>query len=239
MTRLRSINSLILIIGAFLIIALALVMIYMLDRLEEVRERDIQPHDLSVVGLDAEPDPEGWKTLFNGHTLEGWEIPNFGPQGPVFVRDSSIILSYGDGITGITWARQFPAVNFEISLEAMRVDGNDFFCGLTFPVDDEHCTFIVGGWAGSLVGLSSIDGRDASDNFTGTSMAFENRKWYNIRVRVDQEFIHCFIDDKEMARVPRASHNFSVRSEVNLSKPLGITSWMTTAALRNIRFREI
>lgn len=59
-----------------------------------------------------------------------------------------------------------PVMNYELSLEAMRVDGSDFFCGLTFPVGSNFCSFIVGGWGGGVVGLSSLNSEDASQNET-------------------------------------------------------------------------
>ena len=235
----RNFYPVVLIFGALLVIALALVMLYMLERLSAEQDIVIDDPEPEAVGFDAEPGEGGWRPLFNGHTLDGWEITNFGPQGPVNVRDSSIILNFGDGATGITWTGDFPVTNYELSLEAMRIDGNDFFCGLTFPVGDEHCTFITGGWGGALVGISSIDGKDASENFTTTRIAFENRRWYQIRVLVDQESIRCFIDDEEIVTVPVGNHSFSVRPEVSLSRPLGIASWVTTASIRNIRFREL
>ena len=40
--------------------------------------------------------------IFNGKNLEGWEITNFGPQGPVYVSGDEIILGMGDGCTGIS-----------------------------------------------------------------------------------------------------------------------------------------
>ena len=58
-------------------------------------------------------------------------------------------------MTGITWTNEVPTNNYEISLEAMRVEGSDFFCALTFPVGNDPCSFIVGGWGGGVVGLSS------------------------------------------------------------------------------------
>src|SRR5512133_1189836 len=115
--------------------------------------------------------------LFDGKTLDGWEITNFGPQGPVSVSGGEIILGMGDGCTGITWKRAFPRADYEVSLDAKRVAGNDFFCGLTFPVGKDPCTFIVGGWGGATVGLSSIDGKDAAENETTTIRNFETNKW--------------------------------------------------------------
>ncbi|MFO7923153.1 MAG: DUF1080 domain-containing protein [Bacteroidales bacterium] len=235
----RDFYPVVLIMGAMLIIALVLVMIYMLERLSEEQDTPALPAELSTVGMEAEPGPQGWRPLFNGHTLDGWEITSFGPQGPVSVGDSSIILTFGDGATGITWEKEFPAINYEISLEAMRITGNDFFCGLTFPVDSEFCTLITGGWGGSLVGISSIDGEDASENFTSTNISFEDGRWYHIRVKVDTEAIKCFIEDEQVVYVPVQEHSFSVRSEVGLSRPLGIATWFTTGAVRNIKFREI
>ena len=72
--------------------------------------------------------------LFNGKTLDGWEATDFGPQGPVTVSGNQIILGMGDGCTGITWQKAFPRADYEVSLDAKRVSGNDFFCGVTFPV---------------------------------------------------------------------------------------------------------
>ena len=90
----------------------------------------------------------------------------------------------GDGCTGVTWKGEFPSVNYEVSLEAKKIEGNDFFCGMTFPVGKNPCTLIVGGWGGATVGLSSIDGLDASENSTKTLMKFEKNRWYNIRLVV-------------------------------------------------------
>jgi hypothetical protein len=235
----RDFYPVIFVLAAMLIIAMVLAMVYLLGRLSPGQPADIMSQERTPVGMKARPDDMGWRPLFNGNTLDGWEVTNFGPQGPVLIRDSSIILNFGDGATGVTWTKDFPRRNYEVSLEAMRVMGNDFFCGLTFPVGREYCTFIVGGWGGSLVGLSSIDGQDASENFTGIRMGLENSRWYEIRLTVGEESITGFIDKQQVFHVPLGTHQFSIRPEVSLSIPLGIASWVTTAALKNIKFREL
>ncbi|MBN2588491.1 MAG: hypothetical protein JXA96_01410 [Sedimentisphaerales bacterium] len=58
---------------------------------------------------------------------------------------------------GIYWTGPLVTMSYEITLEAMRVEGSDFFCGLTFPVDENPCTLIPGGWGGTLCGLSCIN----------------------------------------------------------------------------------
>lgn len=179
------------------------------------------------------PREEGW--LFDGKSLTGWEITNFGPQGPVSASDGKIVLGMGDGATGITWKEEFPVENYEVSLEAMKVDGNDFFCGMTFPVGKDPCTLIVGGWGGTVVGLSSINGMDASENETTTLRQFEKNRWYNIRLKVASGKILAWIDDDQVVDFIIGDNMISIRPEVELSKPFGISSWHTTAALRNIR----
>ena len=49
---------------------------------------------------------------------------------------------------------EIPKINYEVALDAMRVSGSDFFCGLTVPVNDSFCSLIVGGWGGGLGGVS-------------------------------------------------------------------------------------
>lgn len=181
----------------------------------------------------------GETSLFDGRSLEGWEITRFGGEGPVEVRDGSIVLHRGETLTGITWAGDFPRENYRLRLEARRLEGNDFFCGLTFPVGDSHCTLILGGWGGGVVGLSSIDGRDASENETRQIIRFDNGRWYRIEVEVTAERVRCRLDDRILADVARVGRTFSVRPEVRLSRPLGIAAWRTTAAVRAIRMAPL
>lgn len=173
--------------------------------------------------------------LFNGRTLDGWEITNFGTQGPVYVSDDEIILGMGDGCTGITWKGKFPVADYEVTLEAKKVDGNDFFCGMTFPAGEYPCTLIIGGWGGTVVGLSSINGLDASENETTINRSFTKDRWYKISLRVTHSGIEARIDDEIVIDFTIGDNILSIRPEVDLSRPFGIASWRTTAALRNIR----
>jgi Domain of Unknown Function (DUF1080) len=177
--------------------------------------------------------------LFDGKSLDGWEITNFGPQGPVYVTGNEIMLGMGDGCTGITWKRAFPRTGYEVSLDAMRVAGTDFFCGMTFPVGKSPCSLIIGGWGGATVGLSSIDGKDASQNETTTIRNFEEKRWYHIRLVVTDEFIRSWIDNDKVVDFAIGGKRLSIRPEVELSRPFGIASWNTTAAIRNLHLRRI
>ena len=177
--------------------------------------------------------------IFDGVSLDGWEVVNFGLQGAVSVKQGELLLERGDGCTGITWEKDPPVMDYRISLDAKRVAGNDFFCGLTFPVGDEFCSLIVGGWGGAIVGLSCIDGRDASDNETTNRMRIEDNRWYHITLEVSGGIIKAMIDDQLMVDFMIGERRLSVRPEVNLNIPLGIATWHTTGAFKNIRLEEI
>ena len=184
-------------------------------------------------------DPADTVILFNGKTLDGWAVTPFRKPGPVTVDSGAVILGAGTGCTGITWQKDFPTTGYEVELEAMRVDGDDFFCGLTFPVGGDPCTLIAGGWGGSLVGLSCIDELDASENFTGLPYTFKNGRWYRIRLRVTKENISVWIDGKQWIDADIVGRQLSIRWEVDLSRPFGFASWYTTAALRNITLKRL
>jgi hypothetical protein len=179
------------------------------------------------------------KSLFDGKTLQGWKTTAFGGEGEVEVKDGKIILAAGNPMTGITYAGEVPKREYEISLEAMRVEGSDFFCALTFPVGDDPCTFVVGGWGGGVVGLSNLDGFDASENETTRYQEFSSNRWYAIRVRVTRDKIEAWIDKTQMVDVDIKDRKISIRPEVELSRPLGISSYSTTAALRSIQVRPL
>ncbi|MEZ5104436.1 MAG: DUF1080 domain-containing protein [Draconibacterium sp.] len=175
--------------------------------------------------------------LFNGENLNNWKITEFGTQGPVYVSEGKMVLNYGDGCTGVTWDKDFPKVNYKVTLEARKTSGNDFFCGMTFPVNEEFCSLIVGGWGGPVVGLSCIDGNDAANNETRILKQFEKDTWYRITLEVTQEYITANIDGEQLVHFNYPNHELYVRPEVNLSRPFGICSWVTTAELRNIRLK--
>jgi hypothetical protein len=185
------------------------------------------------------PQPEGTEVLFDGNSLRGWEIADFGGQGKVSIRDRAVVLEYGDTLTGITWKGEFPLTNYEVSLEAMRVEGTDFFCGMTFPVRESHCSLIVGGWGGPVIGISSIDGMDASENETSTLMRFERNRWYAIRLRVTGDLVQAWIDEELVVDLDTTGRDVDIRPEVSLSRPFGIAAWVTTASLRNIVLQRL
>ena len=172
--------------------------------------------------------------LFDGKTLGHWRATDFAGRGEVTVKDGMIVIGMGHDMSGITWDGQVIRMNYEIQLEAMRVDGTDFFCGLTFPVGKDPCSFIVGGWGGSLVGISSLDGFDAANNETTRFMGFKKGQWYRIKVSVTPGKIQAWIDDKKMVDVETEGRRIGIRWEVEKSVPLGIATWQTTGAVRNI-----
>lgn len=193
---------------------------------------------LAVTATRAEDEPK-WTKLFDGKSLAGWKETNFGGGGQIEVVDGQLVLNLGDGCTGVTIDQEFPKIDYEVSLEAKRVEGNDFFCGITFPVGDVPCSFIAGGWGGPIVGLSSIDGEDASRNETTKRMKFQKDQWYTIRLKVTKEKIEAWIDKEQVVDFTHKGRKLTIRPEVALSKPFGLCAWNTTAALRNIQVRKL
>jgi hypothetical protein len=178
--------------------------------------------------------------LFDGKSLDGWEKTDFANAGEVKVEDGSIHMAAGRPMTGITSLRKdLPRTNYELSYEAMRLAGRDFFAAATFPVGDSYITLVNGGWGGNVTGLSSIDGVDASENETGRLVKYENKTWYRFRVRVTPEVIRCQVDDKEVAAVNYRDHHVGTRIETRACQPLGFATWASSAAVRNIAIRPL
>lgn len=194
----------------------------------------------------ADQTASGWQVMFDGKSLDGWKKSAFSTEGNVEVKNpfkegkGAIIMDSTDALSGITWTKEVPKMNYEASVDAMKLDGSDFFCALTFPVGDSAVTFVCGGWGGGVVGISSIDGQDASENETTKTMKADAGKWYHIRVRVTPGKLEAWIDDEKYVDLNTEGRKLSLRfGEISESLPLGISCFQTSAAIRDVRLRKI
>ena len=208
---------------------------------QTVPEAPAPRHYKKFAEMPSEPFPgDGWQNLFDGHSLAGWGVVNFAGHGEVEVESGAVVLPMGDPFTGVTYTNSFPKMNYEIGLEALRVMGTDFFCGLTVPVGESHCSLILGGWGGSLVGISSLDSMDASENETTKFKQFENGKWHRVRLRVTEKKIEVWIGDEKLVDVSTEGRRIALRpGEIERCAPLGIAAWQTTGMVREIKFRRV
>ena len=193
----------------------------------------------AIALLTAGQNIQDCKLLFDGVSLANWEVIDFEGHGNISIADSSIIIGKGELISGIRWTGDFPKTNYEINLYARRLEGSDFFCGMTFPVKDSFLTLVMGGWNGAVVGLSSINGYDAANNETGTQYRFGSGWWYSVRLRVTDAKIEAWIEDEKIIDFTIGNSVFSLRSEVESSVPFGFTTYKTTGALRDIKLHMI
>lgn len=186
--------------------------------------------------MDSKELPAAGLSLFDGKTMGQWLKGDFrGQETDVLIDGGSIVMKKGNDMTGITWGGPVVRMNYEICLEARRLEGSDFFCGLTFPVGENPCTLVLGGWGGSLVGLSCLDYEDAANNETGMTMRFEEKRWYQVRLRVTRNEIGAWIDGEQVIDVETTNRRIGIRFEVESSRPLGVATWCTTGAVRDIR----
>ena len=180
--------------------------------------------------------------LFDGKDLDDWEITDFAGKGESFIDENeSLVLEMGAELACLHWQGQdLPKSNYEISLQAKRTMGSDFFCGLTFPYLESHATLVLGGWGGSLIGISSLDDFDASENETGDAYIFEDQQWYDIKLRVTDEEFTVWIDKESVIDCEVVGRKVSMRSgEIEMSVPLGITTFATTGKFKNISLKKI
>jgi len=177
--------------------------------------------------------------LFDGRTLEGWKAADFAGSGELEVKNGELILNEGV-MTGVNYTNELPKMDYEVSWDAKRISGSDFFCSLTFPVADSFCTLIVGGWGGGVVGISSVDSMDASENETTKFINFENNKWYHFRIRVTKTLLEAWIDTDKVVDLKTKGRALSLRpGEIESSKPFGFATWASGGALKNIKLKKL
>jgi len=190
----------------------------------------------------APEEDEKWQSLFDGKALGKWKVIDefdFSRHGEVHVREGRLVIEKGSPASGVRWTGPFPKIDYEVAFEAMRVEGDDFFCGLTFHVGKAPLSLIVGGWRGPVVGLSCIDGEPAVENETCVYREFQKKRWYKIRLRVTEAKVEAWIDKEQVVDFTVGDHKLTIYFEPETMLPLGIATWETTGALRNIRVRKI
>jgi len=184
----------------------------------------------------------GWQSLFDGKTLGRWKVIDqydFADHGRVEVRDGVLVLRRGKPATGVRWTGPFPTIDFEVALEAKRVEGDDFFCAVSFHWNQSPMTLVLGGWDGTVVGLSSIDGEPAVENETCCCVDFRRDRWYRVRLRVTQPRIEVWLDERKIIDLATEGRRFSIYWEMEPCLPFGLATWYTTGAVRNIRLRKL
>ena len=192
------------------------------------------------VKSEVKASAEEWTSLFDGKTFGKWKPTDFGGASDPRIEDGMIVLPVGVTLSGITHSGEgIPTINYEIELEAKRIDGSDFFCGLTFPVKDKNASLILGGWGGAVCGISSLDGEDASSNSTTKAISFESNRWYRVRMRVLENRMQAWLDDDQIVDVDTTGKAIGIRIEVSESCPLGLATYQTTGAFKNIRIRKV
>ncbi|HAV62374.1 MAG TPA: hypothetical protein DCY13_08430 [Verrucomicrobiales bacterium] len=188
----------------------------------------------------AEPEP-AWQPLFDGKSLKGWSVIDFAGHGGASVtEDGALQVEMGIALSGVAYTNPVPKVDYEVSLKARKVAGADFFCGLTVPVRDSHCTLVIGGWGGGVLGVSSIDGLDAAENETSKVLYFETGRWFDIRFRVTAERLTAWIDEEKLIDVNINDRRVDMRAgEIEIAKPFSLSTYATTAQYKDIKLRTL
>lgn len=181
-----------------------------------------------------------WTTIFDGKSLGKWKSAGYIGGGKVDVKDGALIMEKGAYMTGAVYkGGDFPKIDYEVVLEGKKLAGNDFFCTTTFPVGNDFCSLVVGGWGGQVVGLSSLNHMDASENDTSTSQEFKKDRWYKVRILVVKDRIQAWIDDKQLIDADTSERKISIRIECDQCKPFGLCTYDTTGAVRDVRVRML
>jgi hypothetical protein len=180
-------------------------------------------------------------TLLEENDLGKWKVAPFAFEGDLDVREGVMNTGLGSYLSGVIWNEDPPARdNYEIELEARYLYGQDFFLGLTIPVGERYCTWIVGGWGGTVVGISDIDGHSADDNETTLSMSFTKERWYRFKIRVVNERLQCWIDEDPLIDINTKGRQLNLRpGQIVGSIPLGISSYDTMGEYRNMVWRNL
>lgn len=184
--------------------------------------------------------------LLTDEFAPAWKAAGIPDEGAVTVQNGEITLHPGQPMTGVRLDAQawknagIPSTRYAIEYEAMRVEGNDFFGTVTFPVADSHVSLVVGGWGGTLVGISSIDDMDASENATTGNAFFKNNRWHQVRIEVHDDELRAWINGKLFVSTSTRGHKLGLRAgDIQKCTPFGFASYATLARVRHVLIRRL
>jgi hypothetical protein len=165
-------------------------------------------------------------------------------HGPVTLAEGVLRLGEGKPMTGVAYTGKapIPVKDYEVSFEARRVEGEDFFAALTFPVRDKDtaATWVLGGWGGKCVGISCLQFQAADENETTNWIEFETGKWYRFRLQVRENRLTGFIDDKQIFDADTEGKKITMRfGDIEFCRPLGFASYSTVGEIKNLKVARL
>jgi len=139
-------------------------------------------------------------------------------RGVPAIEGGQLILGPGGPYTGVAYAgADFPTMNYEVVLHAQRRAGRELPC-LTFPVGSALCTLRPRAW----------------------DIAFEQGRWYALRLRVSEGRVEAWLDDRKVTDIPRAAAQNTLPLAFDAMKPFGLhTSLNTQAAVRDVALTRL
>lgn len=176
-----------------------------------------------------------------------WQASGIPEQGPTEVNEGVLRIGEGSPMSGIRFvgdweSMKLPWIDYALTFEAQRTEGQDFFATCTFPVGspDRCVSLVVGGWGGGLVGISSIDQLDASENNTRGEMAFKNGTWYQFRIEVREDDLQVWINGAPMVNVSIKGRKLTLRSgDIDTCVPLGFATWRSVGEIRSVAIQRL
>lgn len=192
-----------------------------------------------------EPVVSVWRLLERAASAE-WRSAEMDGGGVPLIESGVIMLPAGKPMTAMrfdAWAAQgLPIMDYAVSYEARRIAGSDFFGTITFPVGalDRCVSFVLGGWGGAVVGISSIDDADAGGNETRSEQRFDPGVWYKVRIEVRADDLRAWIDDRIVVNVSIKGRRLGMRAgEIRKCMPFGFASYATDGEVRSVRIESL
>lgn len=185
-------------------------------------------------------EPKRW-ALLDFDMVQHWAPAAIEGSGMAQVTNGEITLPAGKPMTAVrfeAWeSMKLPVTDYAIEFEAMRVEGQDFFGAVTFPVRSlKTCaTLVNGGWGGGLVGISNIDEQSANENATRSEHRFVNGQWYRFRLEVHDEEIKGWLDGRLVINASIKARTISLRAgDIEQCAPFGVATYGTTGKVRGL-----
>ena len=136
--------------------------------------------------------------------------------------EDGVMTQSDTGVNGAFRVGEVPFENYTLNLKAKKTSGNEGFLIPVQYVDSSNYIFWnIGGWGNTSHAVQRVVNGAKSTITSNVSGGINSNEWYDISIRVEGDWMYCYLNDELIHSVNIALHTSDVYSTVSVDEQSG------------------